>query len=157
MKRFALTLAFIFATVAGLQSSCLAAGELTGLGIILGDTTGISFKQYFERHMAFDLALGAPYGYNVYPGVSVHGDVMWTDEMAKMERGALLFHVGGGLALAQGGGSDNFEIGVRFTTGVEYFIPRSKFAIFGELVPTFILAHDPGARLHAAVGGRYYF
>jgi hypothetical protein len=148
--------AALAAALSGLACSA-AAGDMTGLGLILGDTTGFSFKQFMDRHSAFDLAIGAPLGYNVYPGVSVHGDIMYEDEVTPLKRGALLFHLGGGLGLGVASYSSTLELGLRLTAGMEYFFPRSKFAVFGELVPTFVLIHYPGARLNGALGIRFYF
>lgn len=156
MRRFSMILVALSFALAGLVSPCPAAkGELNGVGIILGDTTGISYKHFMDRHTAFDVALGAPYGYNIYPGVSLHGDLMWTDKIPEVQQGVLLFHIGGGLGLGLGG--SEVEAVLRVTTGLEYFFPRTKFAVFGDLVPAFVLTHTPGARLNAAIGVRYYF
>ncbi|NTV52458.1 MAG: hypothetical protein HGA76_05545 [Candidatus Firestonebacteria bacterium] len=123
---------------------------------MMGDTTGVSFKYYINRHMAFDLAAGLASGYDVFPGISTHADIMWTDEMVKVPEGALLFYFGGGAFWAQ----DTFsrvETGFRALTGAEYFFHNSKWGAFVELAPTLIVTHSPGINLHGAIGARYYF
>jgi len=135
----------------------LARADALGLGLIIGDTTGISMKYYLHRHLALDAALGAPWGYAVGPGVALHGDVMYTAEMVKVRKGKLFFHLGGGVGMAFGSAPDDFEMGLRFTTGAEYFFHQSPFSVFGELVPVLIFVSPGGMRLHAAFGGRYYF
>lgn len=129
---------------------------LTGVGVILGDTTGFSFKHYILKDLAFDFAAGVPLGYSVN-GFSTHATLMWTDEMVKVRKGALLFYFGGGACWAQGSAFSDAEVGLRTATGAEYFFSHSHFAVFAELAPTFIFTHDPGFSLHAGVGGRYYF
>jgi hypothetical protein len=144
----------IFSTA--LTFPVLACAEKTGLGIIFGSVTGVSFKQYMDKHTAYDLALGMPYGYEIYSGVAMHGDIMWTDEI-DVSKGALLFHLGGGAAMAVGSGAETFELGLRFTTGLEYFFHRSKFAVFAEIVPTLMFISDLEGRLQGGLGGRFYF
>ncbi len=127
-----------------------------GVGLILGDTVGVSFKYYFDKYGAFDLALGSAVGYRVYPGVSLHGDLMWTDLVTPVEAGRWLYHLGGGLGLASGRDLRSGEADLRFTAGMEYFFERSQFAVFGELVPCLVFSSLPFS-LHAAIGGRFYF
>jgi hypothetical protein len=137
-------------------SSSAQAGP-AGLGLILGDTTGVSFKYYMSKHTAFDLALGSPLGYYVYPGISVHGDLMWTDMVTPVEEGRWMYYLGGGLGMASGQDMRNGEVDLRILTGMEYFFHRSKFAIFGELTPCVVFNYSPALSLHAALGGRFYF
>ncbi len=130
--------------------------HLMGIGVIMGDTTGFTLKSYINKYMAFDVAAGLASGYSVFPGISTHADLVWTDEMVRVPEGALLFYFGGGAFWAQSSTS-RVETGVRGLTGAEYFFHRSKFAVFVELAPTVTLTNSPGVNLHGALGGRYYF
>jgi hypothetical protein len=155
MKRKLILLAL--ATLFVLAPLTAQAKEMvSGLGVIMGDTTGVSFKCYVNRHIAFDMAAGLASGYAVFPGISTHGDLVWTDEMVKVPEGALLFYFGGGAFWAQDSFA-NAETGVRALTGAEYFFHKSRWAAFAELSPTVIMMHDAGFSLHGAVGARYYF
>jgi hypothetical protein len=133
-----------------------AKDAMSGLGVVMGDTTGVTFKSYLSRHWAFDVAAGLASGYDVWPGISTHADAMWTDEMVKVPEGALLFYFGGGVFWAQ----DTYtrvETGLRGLTGAEYFFHQSPWAVYVELAPTLVMTHSPGLHLHGALGARYYF
>jgi hypothetical protein len=147
---------FFAALLMSLPLASQAADRVTGLGVILGDTLGFSLKSYITKYLAFDLAAGLASGYSVFPGISTHADLMWTDEMVKVREGALLFYFGGGAFWAQSSTS-TIETGLRGLTGAEYFFHQSKYAVFAELAPTVVLTHAPGVSLHGAIGARYYF
>jgi hypothetical protein len=148
---------FIVASVLVFSPLAAQAKEVvSGLGAVFGDTTGVTYKCYLNRHMAFDVAAGLASGYNVFPGISTNADLMWTDEMVKVPEGALLFYFGGGGFWAQDTYS-NVETGLRALTGAEYFFHKSRWAAYVELAPTMVLTYSTGLSLHAAIGARYYF
>jgi hypothetical protein len=155
MKRL-LVFYLLVLSFASLAPAALAKNEVSGIGLMIGDTTGFTFKSYIKKNLAFDVAVGLASGYGVFPGFSTQADVMWTKEMVKVEAGALLFYFGGGAFWAQNT-TTNVETGIRGLTGAEYFFHKSKWAAFAELAPTFTATYRPGVYLHGAIGARYYF
>jgi hypothetical protein len=140
-----------------LPSLAQAHGDL-GLGVVLGDPSGLSGKVWMDSEHAIDFSLGT-FGYYVgqpYTGINVHADYLWhrygvfgnrsTDVGRKMP-----LYIGAGGLLASPG-----VVGARGVVGVTYLFDQ-PFDVFLELAPTLILAPGPGFGIDLGLGGRFYF
>jgi len=137
-----------------------------GLGIIVGEPTGISAKLWTSQANAFDFGLGWSYGgdrigkyHGYYDGserVHFHMDYLWHsfNAIRSSERFPLYYGIGG--RLNSGGGYGN-SLAVRGVFGIAW-IPRSTpIDVFVELVPSLQLTSYTGFAIDAGLGARFYF
>lgn len=142
-----------------------------GLGIMLGEPTGISAKVWTggTNAVAMGLAwggLGAPGGY-----FHLHGDYLWHKmDLIPVSQGKMPLYFGVGARLRvwdSGGYRDNgrwvdkdgsrAEIGVRLPVGVAYLFDGAPVDIFLEVVPVLDLIPSTDVTFNAALGARYWF
>jgi hypothetical protein len=127
-----------------------------GLGVILGEPTGISAKAWLSGRHAVDAAVAWSVRRDGF--FQVHADAL-VHEYGVLEvndvRGKIPFSygVGGRIIL----GKRDEWIGVRFPLGVSYLFPTAPFDVFLEIVPILDLLPETDFDLDAAVGGRFYF
>jgi hypothetical protein len=129
-----------------------------GLGLMLGEPTGISGKLWLDPVHAIDFALGS-FGYYVgspYDGVNIHADYLWHyygifgDRASEAYRRMPLY-LGAGAVFSTPG-----VAGVRGVMGVTYLFD-APFDLFLEIAPTLVLAPSVGLGTDAGFGGRFYF
>lgn len=138
-----------------LSSSLLPAlEEQTGLGIMIGNPTGVNAKYWFDNVTAVDAGLGYSVGRN--SDVSIHSDYLkhWNNSLYFNDEYALALFlgVGGRLEFA-----DEVEMGVRIPFGLAHIFENQSADIFAELAPIFDLLGNQGVEINLAFGGRYYF
>ena len=123
-----------------------------GLGMMLGEPTGITLKRYLGGRHAFDVYLGGAYG----PGVRVGFDYLWGIARLLSDRSAadLNFYLGVGpfVGVLRGpcGGIDNWRYqcdgdlyaGGRMPIGLELKFRTAPFSLGLEVAPG--LAFAPG-------------
>jgi hypothetical protein len=124
-----------------------------GVGIILGEPTGISAKYWTSRNSAFDAAIAWSF---VNEGAfHIHFDyILHNFDLIKVPEGRLPFYYGiGGRIKA----SKDARIGARVPLGLAYLFDNAPVDIFLEVVPLLDLAPKTAFRINAAIGARYYF
>lgn len=130
-----------------------------GLGIILGEPTGISLKVRLSENTAVDGALG--YSFVNKESLHIHGDFLLHDySLIRVDEGRLpvYYGIGGRIKLKnKENGNDDDRIGVRVPLGLAYEFSSRKVDIFLEVVPVLDLAPETDASINAALGARYYF
>lgn len=127
-----------------------------GLGVILGEPTGVSAKGWLSDTHAVDAA--AAWSVRRDGFFQVHADLLLHDyDLLETEevRGRLpvFYGVGGRVVL----GKHDEWVGVRFPLGVSYLFPSAPFDVFLELVPILDLLPETDFDLDAAIGARFYF
>ena len=143
-------------------------GGNLGLGLILGEPTGLSAKLLLSERNALDFGLGFGSGYYDDRGWRFHMDYLWHPAIvARSASFTLPFYVGvGGLI-----GSDRHRdtvgqhhtfIGPRIPLGLDLYFREAPFDVFFEVAFAMVLNnYDSGdhadAWLEGAVGARYYF
>jgi|SRR6185369_9745290 len=137
-----------------------------GLGIILGEPTGLSAKLWTGPTTAFDFGLGWSVGgdrfgnyngyYNGGTRVHFHMDYLWHDFNAirSSDRFPLYYGIGG--RINSGAGYD-MSLAVRGVVGLAWMPRATPIDIFLELVPSLQLTSGTGFALDAGLGARYYF
>ena len=130
-----------------------------GLGLVLGEPTGLTGKLWTSRTRAWsgDLAFGLSHHHDYYQDDAVYLNVMhlWHDfNLAPVSSGELPFYfgVGGRLWTAH-----QFGLGVRGCGGLSYLPPRSPVDFFLEIGIVFDIVEDPGLDGDMGLGFRYYF
>ena len=126
-----------------------------GMGIMLGEPSGLSGKLWSGGNNAFDFGLAWSTSKN--SGVAFHADYVWHKmDMITVDKGALPFYYGIGVRYRNRDNS-NDNIGVRVPFGLDYLFAQSAFDVFFEVVPILDLAPDTDFDINVAIGGRYFF
>ncbi len=135
-----------------------------GLGIIIGEPTGISAKLWTSQETAFDFGLGWSIEgdrinnryYNGTSRVHFHMDYLWHSFHAihSSERFPLYYGIGGRI---NSGAGYNSSVAVRGVLGIEWLPRETPIDVFLELVPMLQLTSSSGFGLDAGIGARYYF
>lgn len=129
-----------------------------GLGLIVGEPTGISGKYVFTEQFALQGALGLSV---IEKGFWLNSDFLLQFHNVFTRDGRWPLYLGGGLILQDRGNSGKnknggLSLGIRAVAGVE-FLADDRVTIFGELSaqPFIIPSLDFGVGL--ALGIRYWF
>jgi len=123
-----------------------------GLGIIVGEPTGISGKMKISSENAFDGAIG--WSFNKYSALQLHADYLYN--VVKIGPDFPLYvGIGGRIKLSSG--SDDSRLGARLPIGVVYQPASKPFDLFIETVPMINLTPKTDFDWNAAAGARYYF
>lgn len=124
-----------------------------GLGVILGEPTGISGKLWIEDSKAIDGAVA--WSFEKESAVHVHADLLFhSRNIVKVEMSKLLFYYGMGGRIKF---EDDSEVGVRVPLGINYLSSGAPLDVFLEIVPLLDLAPSTDFSLNGAIGIRYFF
>jgi len=124
-----------------------------GLGIILGEPTGISAKKWLDDKSALD---GAVAWSLVTPSsFHLHADYLYHNfNIFNVKKGKLPLYFGIGFRIRIG---DEDRVGIRIPVGICYIFEQSPLDIFFELGPVLDLTPATRLRLTSSVGIRYFF
>jgi hypothetical protein len=125
-----------------------------GLGVSLGNPTGLNGKYWLDGEHAVDGGLGFSFG--KHTDVSMHSDYLFHKEGAFFFNDVhpldLYYGIGGRMEFA-----DDIELGVRIPLGVAHKIENATADVFGEIAPIIDFITSTGVEIHLLVGARYYF
>ena len=164
MKHWYLTF-LTFILLVAVQTS-MAQERKFGLGIIIGEPSGLSAKLWTSEVNAFDFGLGWSIGgdrisrydgsYNGGSRVHMHMDYLWHsfDAIHSEERFPLYYGIGGRI---NSGAGYNSSAAVRGVIGVAWMPRQTPIDIFLELVPSLQLTSSTGFAIDAGLGARYFF
>ncbi len=147
-----------------IPSMVLAQDNGFGLGIILGEPTGVSAKLWLSRRSAVDGAIA--WSFVDTDHLHLHGDYLWHNyEIIDIEEGKLPIYYGIGARIRFESRSghivhsreDRSRFGVRGVFGIEYIFATTPFDLFFELAPIMDLIPGSEFSLNAALGFRYFF
>lgn len=136
-----------------------------GMGLILGEPTGLSAKLWTSKENAFDFGLGVSVGgdrikykgnYNRGSRIHFHMDYLWHafNAINSAERFPLYYGIGGRFNT---GGNYEGSFGVRGVFGIAWFPRSTPIDVFLELVPVFQVTPLTGLGIDAGLGIRYFF
>ena len=137
-----------------------------GLGVIIGEPTGLSAKLWTSNENAFDFGLGWSIGgdrisryngyYNGGSRVHFHMDYLWHswEAIRSSERFPLYYGIGGRI---NSGAGYNSSVAVRGVLGIAWMPRETPVDVFIELVPSLQLTSSTGFAIDAGLGARYYF
>lgn len=133
--------------------TALAANQM-GLGVSLGNPTGLNGKYWLNGETAVDGGLAFSIGKNT--DVSIHSDYLLHKEGAFFFNDVhpldLYYGLGGRMEFA-----DDIEIGVRIPVGLAHRVENHSADVFAEVAPIIDFITNTGLELHILAGGRYYF
>jgi hypothetical protein len=160
MKVYKILLITVFAVGLGIvtpnhaDAQARGNGGNLGIGVMLGEPTGISIKTWNNSRSAFDI--GAAWSFaGSHDAIHLHGDYLLHSWFNDVKEGDLAFYYGIGARILLSDPDARF--GVRVPFGLNYIIPNSKVDIFAEVVPILNLTPDTDFDGNGALGIRYYF
>lgn len=134
-------------------SASSAIAEEVQLGIILGSTSGLSFKD----EIGSDRAIGAALSYSIQGkyGLSLHADYLFNRirQFSFSQLSPVFLYYGLGartLNIRTGTDEGSTRIGVRGPVGVHYRTTGPNLEFFGEVVP--IVDLTPSSQINVDVG-----
>lgn len=165
--RFALALAAVLAIAAPARAdtddSTRAADKGTlGVGIILGEPTGITAKLYIKDDQAVQAAVGSAF---IGGGLQIHADYVFHPYILQTRPSFVLpVYFGPGVRLidyTNGRDSNSFALGARLVGGLLFDfkdVPLDAFIeVAGVLEYEFRTGAGAAIKLNAGAGVRYYF
>ena len=150
MRRLVVIMGFV--ALACVSPRAAVAGPL-GVGIMVGEPTGLTIKQWLGHGHAFDL--GAAWSFVDDAALSVHADyLVHNPGPPEINVGGLLFYygLGGRIKLEE---NDN-RVGVRIPLGITYLFAKSHLDFFFEIAPLLDLAPETDFLVNSGFGVRYY-
>jgi hypothetical protein len=150
MKRIFLTTAFLF-LLSGMIQSVFAQADGFGIGVILGEPTGLSLKKWTSQRGAFDVGVGWSISTEY---LHVHADYLVHFMNAiGVNQGQLPLYLGLGASLNL---TDNTQFGARVPLGINYIFGDVPLDLFAEIAPGLRLVPDTHFMLEGGVGIRFW-
>lgn len=138
-----------------LFSGTAMADDQFGLGIMLGEPTGVNGKYFIDKYNALDAAFGwSPFGDNDF---HIHADYLYhIYSLTDSGMGEAPVYFGLGARAVFRNDKDN-QAGFRFPVGVDHLFTSVPFDVFVEIVPILNVAPDTDFDLEGVVGARFFF
>jgi hypothetical protein len=124
-----------------------------GMGLILGEPTGLSAKLWTSSDNAFDFA--AAWSFKGDGNLLLQADYVWHFfELMPVPSGKLPLYIGigGRVVLA-----DDPSFGIRIPIGIDYMFADAPIDVFLELVPILDLSPETDFGVGGGLGIRYWF
>ncbi len=138
-----------------------------GIGIILGEPTGVTGKLYLKDDQAIQAAVGSAF---IGGGLQIHGDYVWHPYILQTRPSFVLpVYFGPGVRLidytngrdANGQSNSALAFGARFVGGLLFDFKNVPLDAFVEVAAVLEYEFRTGAgfglKLNAGAGVRYYF
>lgn len=124
-----------------------------GLGVIIGEPTGISGKQWLNGTNAIDGGLAWSFRSSGF--FHLHADYLWhfPDAIKSQERFVLYAGVGGRFGATKG----DATLGVRIVGGIAFWPRETPIDVFLELAPILDLAPATEISANGGIGVRFFF
>ena len=133
--------------------------EKFGLGVLLGEPTGVSFKYWFDKERAVDGGIGCAFSEN--DSLQLHGDyLIHNNEISNSEQWPVYYGIGALLLFKDGDKHHDNEtvLGFRVPIGMTYLFEEDiPYEFFFEVAPVLEVAPRAGLDVNASVGLRFYF
>ena len=126
-----------------------------GVGVIVGEPTGITIKYMLYDKSAIDAGVGwETSGDNEF---HIYGDYLYhMNDLIKVPHGKLPLYFGGGLRFIDREKKKD-KFGIRIPVGIEYLFGNAPLGAFFELVPILNLTPDTDFDFEAGIGIRFFF
>lgn len=147
----------------GLPDTARADGGPFGLGIILGEPSGLSAKLFLDARHALDFALDYSL---VDSALYVHADYLlhfsgWRVRDGGVHRLIPYVGLGGKIGVRDHDGDHGHDrdgaLGVRIPVGIAWMPASVPIDVFLEIVPGLFLIPETDPDLDASLGLRYFF
>ena len=153
MKSLRILLLLFILTITAVASQAQNLQQNKGIGVILGEPTGISLGYWVSEARSF--AAGTAWSFEGNENLHIHLDYLFHQfPIVDVERGSLPLYFGLGGRLRFG---DNETLGVRFPLGAAYHLEDHPIEFFLEVVPILGLVPDTRFTGNSGLGMRFYF
>ncbi len=126
-----------------------------GLGMIIGEPTGISFKHWISRKNAFDAGFAWSFA-GRGDELHIHADYLWHTPLRSTDpavrRTDFYIGVGGRVRF-----ENDSRVGARVPLGLVHFIKDTPLDVFIEVAPIMDLAPETEVSANGGIGLRYFF
>jgi len=123
-----------------------------GVGVIVGEPTGISAKSWISSHDAVDAGVAWSISHGWF---HIHADYLrHTFDLIPVDQGQLPLYFGIG---AQIGFGKDVSIGARVPIGLNYLFDGTPLDVFIEIVPMLAIIPDTKFDMGGGIGVRYWF
>jgi hypothetical protein len=129
-----------------------AQGRGLGLGLTIGEPTGISVKGWVTNSGAIQIGIGYP-SLSSTNGTAISADYLWHSHIFQSRESFPLFYGIGGI----------FEVsrtdipGARGVLGIAWWPHQSSLDVFLQIVPTFYFEPSSQFEFDFGFGVRYFF
>jgi hypothetical protein len=142
-------LIFTAALTAVLMVPSQASAQGTGLGVVVGEPTGVTARfmrggNNFQVHAAWSFIDEGAF--------RISGDYLRSGTVGEADFPPFYFGLGVRVKFA-----DKSQVAIRVPLGLNYFFRNDPFEIFGEIVPGLRVVPSTHFDFGAAAGVRYYF
>lgn len=144
-----------------LVSPASAAGGPFGLGVIVGEPTGITAKMYLDSEKRYAADAGAAWSLSGDNELHLYGDYLFHEysllhNALRVSKGKLplYFGVGGRVKFRE---NKDDKVGIRIPVGSAYQFDGFPLEAFAEVVPILDLAPDTKLAWNGGVGIRFHF
>jgi hypothetical protein len=156
MKKAALMILLVAAMAGTMSAQTGRSGGNTGIGIIFGEPTGVSFKYWTGRTVAIDAA--AAWSFVNGGSFQVHADLLFHSfDIFRVEKGRMALYYGFGGRFKTKDENGDTHLSFRVPLGISYEFERAPFEIFVEIAPMLDLTPKTEGNIGGGIGFRYYF
>jgi hypothetical protein len=127
-----------------------------GVGIILGEPSGLSGKYWLNNTNALDFGLGFSFTNFNNSRVQLSCDYLWNKYNLLNSTEKLVVYYGPGVKLLIGGNNDP-KLGLRGVAGIGWFAKNAPIDVFFELAPVLYLIPGTVFKFDGGIGARYFF
>lgn len=128
--------------------------ETFGLGVMLGEPTGINGKYWTSDVGAVDMGLAWSFS-NSQTAFHIHSDYLFHNmKLFKLNERPLAFYYGPGARLKF---ENRTKFGLRVPVGLAYRFEEQPIDMFFEVAPIVDLAPSTDLSVNLGIGARYYF
>jgi hypothetical protein len=127
-----------------------------GVGIVLGEPTGVTGKMWIDNDIAIDTAMAWSFEKKGY--FHFHTDYLFHDPFKRLEvdKGKFLLYYGPGLRM-KFSDVDKTRIALRAVGGLDYIFDGRPLDAFFEIAALIDVIPETEADLNVGIGIRYYF
>jgi len=125
-----------------------------GLGIIIGEPTGVSLKGWLSSKSAIDAGLA--WSFTDEASIHIHADYLLHsfDVFDTPEDIDLYYGIGGRIKV---GNDEKARLGLRMVGGIGYMFKDAPFDLFLEIAPILDIAPATKLNANAGFGARFFF
>jgi|ERR1017187_2750820 hypothetical protein len=127
-----------------------------GIGIILGEPSGLSGKYWLNSTNALDFGLGFSFTNFNNSRIQLNCDYLWNNYNLLKTSEKFVIYYGPGIKILTGGSNDA-KLGVRGVAGVGWFIKDAPLDVYFEIAPVVYLIPGTILKIDGGIGARYYF
>ncbi len=151
MKKFFAIIFFILIIISGAAN---AQSNGFGLGIIIGEPTGISAKYWTSGNTAIDFGLG--YSFRKYSRFHLHADYLFHTKniFNTSENFTLYYGPGARLRLVE---NKDSRLGFRFDIGLVWIPKNAPVDVFIEVAPLIDIIPATDFTFNGGMGVRFFF